>query len=260
MMKRREFMAASTVLGLTPWALAGAAEPAAAGRSIYELRTYNFETAEQRSRFEQFALRAAIPALNRAGVRPVGVFAVEEEISPVHVLLPHKSLESVATLVDRLAEDSEFTSRGAEFLEAPASEPAYTRSSSSLMIAFKGMPHVEIPISSADRILELRVYESPSVVTGQKKIEMFNDAGEIAIFRRVGLHPVFFGETIIGDKMPNLTYMLAFESMQQRQENWKKFGGDPDWQRLKSMDEYADKNILSKITKTFLKPVGGSQI
>ena len=83
---------------------------------------------------------------------------------------------------------------------------------SSLLVAFKGMPHVETPIKSPDRIFQLRIYESPSEMTGQKKIEMFNDAGEIAIFRRVGLHPVFFGETVVGSKMPNLTYMLSFES------------------------------------------------
>jgi len=38
----------------------------------------------------------------------------------------------------------------------------------------------------------------------------------IAIFRRAGLQPVFFGETLIGAKMPNLTYMLVFENMAAR--------------------------------------------
>ena len=97
-------------------------------------------------------------------------------------------------------------------------------------------------------------------MTGQKKIEMFNDAGEIAIFRRVGLHPVFFGEAVIGSKMPNLTYMLSFENAQQMQENWQKFGKDPGWERLKAMDEYADKKILSNITNLVLKPAPCSQI
>ena len=96
--------------------------------------------------------------------------------------------------------------------------------------------------------------------TGQKKIEMFNDAGEIDIFRRVGLHPVFFGEALIGSKMPNLTYMLVFESEQQLKENWKKFGDDPDWQRLRKMEEYSDKTILSDITNLLLKPADYSQV
>jgi hypothetical protein len=122
------------------------------------------------------------------------------------------------------------------------------------------MPHLETPVKSPGRVFQLRIYESPSIKTGQKKIEMFNDAGEIAIFRRVGLNPVFFGEALIGSKMPNLTYMLGFESNDDLKAAWKRFGGDPDWQRLRGMEEYADKNILSGITNLMLKPAPYSQI
>ena len=89
---------------------------------------------------------------------------------------------------------------------------------------------------------------------------MFNDAGEIEIFRRVGLNPVFFGETLVGGKMPNLTYMLMFDSEDAMKAGWKKFGADPDWQRLRSMDEYSDRNILSGITNLVLKPAEYSQV
>jgi len=153
-----------------------------------------------------------------------------------------------------------YRSRGAEFLDAPADRPAFQRVESSLLLAFKGMPTLETPIRSPGRIFQLRIYESPSVKTGQKKIEMFNDAGEIDIFRRVGLHPVFFGETVIGSKMPNLTYMLVFESEAQLKENWSKFVSDPAWKRLSKMAEYADKSILSGITNLILKPAEYSQI
>ena len=70
------------------------------------------------------------------------------------------------------------------------------------------------------RVFQLRTYESPSAKTGLKKIEMFNDAGEIRIFREVGLNPVFFGQTLIGSKMPNLTYMLGFKSMDEQKAAW----------------------------------------
>ncbi len=259
-MKRREFLAASTALGLTPWAVANAAEQVSGDRNYLELRVYHIETEEQREGFDAFAREAAIPALNRAGIKPVGVFYPETGLSPIYVLLPHESLGSAATLIQRLGEDAEFLNRGASFLEAPAASAAYVRMESTLLITFQGMPQVEIPITSPNRIFQLRIYESPSVITGQKKIEMFNDAGEIEIFRRVGLHPVFFGETIVGPRMPNLTYMLSFESQEQRKANWGKFGNDPAWRRLKKVDEYADKNILSNITNLFLKPAPCSQI
>ena len=197
---------------------------------------------------------------NRIGIQPVGVFQPAEEISPVYVLLPHASLESVITSTQRLLADAEYLAKGEAFLNAPADKPAYQRIESSLLLAFKGMPALETPVQSPGRVFQLRIYESPSVKTGQKKIEMFNDAGEIDIFRRVGLHPVFFGEALIGSKMPNLTYMLVFESEQQLKENWKKFGGDPDWQRLRKMEEYSDKAILSGITNLLLKPADYSQV
>jgi hypothetical protein len=260
-MKRREFLAASGAAGLLPLAAATATESPAGQRAYLELRLYHVDSQQQRDGLEAFARDAAIPALNRLGIAPVGVFfPAEKDLSPVYVLMPHKSVDSVTTVVERLSQDSEFLSRGAAFLQAPASAPAYRRMESSLLVAFTGMPQVDVPIKSPGRIFQLRIYESPSEMTGQKKIEMFNDAGEIDIFRRVGLHPVFFGEAVVGSKMPNLTYMLSFESAQEMQENWGKFGKDPGWERLKGMDEYADKKILCNITNLVLKPAACSQI
>ena len=45
----------------------------------------------------------------------------------------------------------------------------------------------------------------------QDKVE-----GEIGIFRRVGRQPGFFAETLIGTKLPNLTYMVTFENLTAR--------------------------------------------
>jgi hypothetical protein len=160
----------------------------------------------------------------------------------------------------RLLADAEFLSKGAALLDAPADAPAFQRVESSLLQAFSGMPKLETPVKNPGRVLQLRIYESPSVKTGQKKIEMFNDAGEIAIFRRTGLHPVFFGEALLGDRLPNLTYMLAFERREQLDANWKTFVSDPEWKTLSQRAEYADKAILSKITNLILKPAEYSQI
>jgi len=41
--------------------------------------------------------------------------------------------------------------------------------------------------------------------------------------RRTGLNPVLFGETIIGQNQPNLTYMLAFKDMADRDQRWQVF-------------------------------------
>ncbi len=141
----------------------------------------------------------------------------------------------------------------------PAAEPAYERIQSSFLKAFAGMPTMQVPANKS-RIFELRRYESASEEAGKMKIKMFNDVGEISIFKRVGLTPVFFGETIIGEMRPNLTYMLTFDDMPQHDKNWKAFAEDPEWNKIKAIQEYADAKIVSRITRTFLVPTSFSQI
>lgn len=228
-------------------------------RDYYELRRYEIETEVQKAGMDAFLSQAAIPALNRIGIDPVGVFYPWEGLSPIYVLLRHRSFGSFVGLTQKLGEDEAFMQAGAAFLDAPAESPAYKRMTSSLMAAFEGMPELETPIKASGRVFQLRTYESPSIKTGQKKIEMFNTA-EIDIFRKTGLNPVFFGETLTGAKMPNLTYMLLFNNMDERKANWKRFGSSPKWKALRAIPEYADKKILCGITNLYLKPADYSQI
>jgi hypothetical protein len=264
MANRRRFLAVSAGLGVGAAAVrtdAATDESGAGGaRDLYELRRYHLGGPEQKGGLDAFLRDAAIPAWNRQGITPVGVFYPEKDPSPVFVLLRHRGMESVVNGTQRLLADPEFRSRGAGLLDAPAAVPAFRRIESSLLLAFRGMPTLETPVKNPGRVLQLRIYESPSVKAGQKKIEMFNDAGEIAIFRRVGLHPVFFGEAVVGDRMPNLTYMLAFEGRDELDANWKKFVGDPEWKALSKRAEYADKVLLSGITNLILRPAEYSQL
>lgn len=234
---------------------------AADGTDFYELRRYELDSEEQRAGFDKFFREAAIPALNRLGVKPVGVFYPAEGISPLYVLLVHASLQSFVAMTRRLSEDQEFLEKGAAFIDAPADQPAYKNLEVQFMQAFQGMPRLELPVGEPGRIFQLRIYESPSEKTGLKKIEMF-DTAEIAIFRKTGLNPVFFGQTLAGTKMPNLTYMLGFKDMEESKAAWKTFIGDPEWKKLSAMPEYADKAILRKggITNLYLKPASYSQI
>lgn len=229
------------------------------GREFYELRRYAIESEDQKKGFDVFAAEAFIPALNRAGIEFVGVFHPTEGLGPIYVLLCHRSALGLSDLTMMLMRDEEFLAKGAAFLEAPASKPAYQRMDVQLMLAFEGMPQLERPVDNPDRIFQFRVYESPSVLTGLKKIEMFNE-GEIAIFRKTGLHPVFFGLTFAGANMPNLTYMLGFENMAESKANWKRFLADPEWKALSAIPEYADDKILCGITNAYLKPASYSQI
>ena len=144
----------------------------------------------------------------------------------------------------------------------PASDPAYLRADSSLLVAFSSMPQIEIPpqkTAGKSRIFELRTYESHSKPANLKKIQMF-DEGEIGIFRRTGLTPVFFGDALIGGRLPNLTYMLVFDDMSARDVAWRTFVSDPEWQKLSTTPGYTDPEIITDITNVLLRPAAYSQL
>ena len=267
-MKRRLFVKASLLTGslagtasLLSKASGNSAKPKKASPEFYELRMYTLKNAAQQKLVEDYFQNAAIPAYNRLGSKNVGVFTEQkhEGQTKLYAVIPYNSVKSFVDVTDKLANDPAYQQAGAAYLNAPATEPAYDRIQSSFMKAFAGMPTLEVP-QKKPRMFELRRYESSGEAAGKKKIEMFNDVGEIAIFKRVGLTPVFFGETLIGEMRPNLTYMLTFDDMAEHDKNWKTFVGDSEWNRIKAIPEYADAKIVSRITRTFLVPASFSQI
>lgn len=264
-MRRRDFLAASCAAGLAPLAkAAAAAAPAAApgagapkDKDYFELRLYLIETAEQRKTMDAFLGDVMIPALNRLGVKPVAVFQ-KDGAQDLYVLMPHKTAESALTAELRLLADAEFLKAGAAALDAPKSAPAFKRIESSILLAFDSVPRLETPVKNDGRIFQLRIYESHSAVKGVKKVQMFNEGGEVAVFRRCGMNPVFFGQTIVGTKVPNLTYMLGFEGAEAQKAAWAKFMADPDWKKLSGDPQYKD--TVSNITNMVLRPTAYSQV
>ena len=260
-MDRREFLAASAVAAVSPMpkldTLAKAAD-----RQYIELRRYHLLPGAKQRAFSTFVGNVAIPAMNRAGVGRVGAFTVMygENAPSMLLVLQHQSLESVATLREKLANDSAYVRDGAAILDAPLSDPAFVRAESSVLRAIEAMPALE-PSAGAEkatpRIMELRTYESHSDKAAINKLKMFN-AGEVPIFRKTGLTPVFFGETVIGSKMPNLTYMLTFENMPARDAAWSAFLKDPDWKTMSADPQY--KENVSAISDIILRPTPYSQI
>lgn len=268
-MQRREFLAASAAAAAAVSVAAGAsAADASSGRELIELRTYHFASPQKLQTFERFFADAAGPAFTRAGVNPVGAFKLLAKDNPtlkqtedgtdLFVLVPHKTAESFVTLERRLAADEAYQSAGRAVLAAARTDPAYARYETSLMLGFEQCPTVAAPTKSESRVLQLRIYESHNQERAKRKIRMFNEGGEIAIFRRVGMNPVFFGETLAGAKMPNLTYMLAFDDEEALTKAWDAFRGDPEWKKLSADESYKD--TVSNITNLVLRPIAGSQV
>lgn len=256
-MKRREFLAAASIAPITGVSSLAAADSSGGKQEYLEFRQYHLNLGSKKNMVGNFLKNVGIPAMNRIGIGPVGVFnTIYGPNSPtLYVLLVHKSLETVVNSASMLMADDEY--RKADFIKTSLSEPGYVRMESSLMVAFKGLPQLRVP-EKKTRIFELRTYESHSIKAAKKKIEMFNEGGEIKVFLKTGLQPVFFGETLIGPKMPNLTYMLVFDDLVDRDAKWKVFGGSPEWKKLSSNPEYKD--TVSNITDIILRPTSYSQI
>jgi NIPSNAP len=264
-MQRRDFLTtslAASALTLTQQASGQSTMSATAKpREFYEIRKYHMQTGPQTKLTESYVADALIPALNRLGIAPVGAFHLDigPETPTLYVLLPATNLETLATTRLRLTEDAVFMKAAEPFWTAPATAPAFQRVESSLLIAFEGWPKLTPPDTKSKRIFQLRTYESPSPAAHVRKVEMFHH-GEFEIFQSSGFGQVFYGDTLIGPRMPNLTYMLTFSDMNHLNTCWDKFRNDPAWKKLSADPRYAYEPIVSNITNLVLSPATYSQI
>ena len=266
-MKRRTFLSTGAALGLTPMmgmpALTESSEQqAATKRQYFEWIRYQLPVGKQGALTEYYR-EVAIPALNKAGISSVGVFNVKHGLNDptLHVIIPHPSLESVVTLNDKLLDDQNFVQAGNRFLSAPMSEMAFVSMEKTILRAFVNLPEIQVPTQKKEnkpRIFQVRTYESPSLTAAKRKIHMFNEGGEIEIFKNTGLQPVLFGEAIAGNRMPSLTYILAFDDMEALNKQWDVFRNDPAWKKLSADAFYAE--TVSRINDWIWTPAGFSQI
>ncbi|MEO8621924.1 MAG: NIPSNAP family protein [bacterium] len=260
-MDRRNFLAATAAAAVSPIPSLESVGQADA-RQYIELRRYHLLPGAKQRAFSTFVGEVAIPAMNRAGVGKVGAFSIVygENAPSMLLVLTHPTLDSVGSLRDRLANDAVYARAGAAILEAPMSDPAFVRVESTVLRAIEAMPTLAPSAgagTAAARIFELRTYESHSDRAALNKLKMFN-AGEVPIFRRTGLTPVFFGETLVGAKMPSLIYMLTFADMAARDAAWSAFLQDPDWKALAADPQYREN--VSAISDIILRPAAYSQI
>jgi len=265
-MNRRDMLKASLAAGV-----AGLASESGAGMTnnmnaeanhYYELRTYDLRNDLQPARTNEYFEKHLIPALKRAGVGTVGAFSVTagQRTPALVMLIVYRSLAEAQTVAERVASDKELGT-AAQAFESSGQIP-YVRYKSSLFRAFDGHPRPELPPTDPKRpgrLFELRTYESRTPTSLRSKIDMFNQE-EIKIFRDCGFANIFFGEMVIGQRMPNLTYLIGFDDMAARDKAWDTFRVNPDWLRIKGRKEWADAEVVSNITSSYLRPTPFSQI
>jgi hypothetical protein len=264
-MERRQFLTASLASSALAVARTAASQtPPPSAREFYLMRRYLLQQGPQTKLAEAFFSDALIPALVRLGFGPIGAFRLDfgPETPAYYLLIPGSSIEALAELDLRLAQDAAFMKSADPFWSAPATAPAFQRIETSLLEAFEGWPKLTPPPSSAakgKRIFQLRTYESPSNADHVRKVEMFH-SGEFDIFVKAGCRPVFFGDTLIGARMPNLTYMLSFTDAAELDAKWDVFRNDPAWKKLSTSPRYTADQLVTNITNLTLSPLACSQI
>lgn len=238
---------------------------AVSAQDFYQLKVYNIESPEQEMRMDNYLKNAYLPALHRAGINNVGVFkpidSDETAGKKIIVFIPLQNIKQLDKIENTLLKDKTYLSDGEEFINASWDNPPYQRMESIVLKAFSEMQKYAVPNHSTpakERVYELRSYEGPTETKYRKKVEMFNEGGEVELFQKLEFQPVFFAEVISGSAMPNLMYMTTFSDMNSHDEHWDAFRNHPDWKELSGMEEY--KHTVSHADIWLLHPTDYSDI
>jgi len=260
-MKRRKFIQSTVLASMVASALpissaANQKKPtldSLAEKELYELRTYEIRFRGNQKLLIDYLNKVYQPALKRIGVNHFMLFKELGDSNPTKLrLLISYPDSSVYISAQNVYADLKYAKEAKKYNSLTPDQAIYNRYPSSLLLAFDGMPKLIDPVKGAS-LFELRTYEGFSEDAVKRKIKMFNTE-EIQLFLKTNLHPVFFGEMIVGPYRPCLTYMLNFKDMAEHDSSWKDFMKHPEWKTMSSKEEYA--NTVSNIRKIFLKPIG----
>ena len=106
-------------------------------------------------------------------------------------------------------------------------------------------------------IHELRIYHClpgrlPALLQRFEKVTL-------SMWQKHGIRQAGFWTVAIGDSNHDLYYLLAWESLAEREKKWAAFMADPDWIKARA-DSERDGLILSSITNLILQPTSFSSV
>jgi hypothetical protein len=106
-------------------------------------------------------------------------------------------------------------------------------------------------------IYELRVYQS---VVGQMPRLQARFRDQLpAIWERHGIRAVGFWTTLVGESSNELSYILQWESLADREVRWTAFLNDPAWHKVRD-DSERDGPIVANISNQLLAPTDFSAL
>ena len=273
-MERREFITAASLVGLAAAAQTAKADlivprkaresqgsDANAQRYVL-LEIFYTSSKDKRAALAEKFDKELIAQRHEIGFAKVGVFTVNDELmanergydaakydGAVFVVQETSSVELLLNYQRRQA-DLEQKFNLSEDLDFVDEEVVALR-------AFVSQPKIDVPNTNPERVLQLRTYNSPNYERNFCKESMFED-GELELFRKSGMAPVFFGNALFGSWVPNVTYMLSFPNDDARREGWGKFVGSDEWKKMSKDPKYA--RTATRIRNLFLRPTANSEI
>jgi hypothetical protein len=224
-----------------------------AQKDIYEIRVYKIKSAEQIKATDNFLENAYLPALHRLGIKQIGVFKPISNdtavIKQIIVLVQYISLDVWRRTSSVLQLDQVYMNNAKAFEDADSTSIPFVRMESVILEAFPDQMKL-VPTTlkmTPDALYELRSYESPTEELHRVKVDMFNDGGEITLFKRLDFQSVFYADVLSGSHMPNLVYMVVFENAAAREEHWKAFGNSKEWKTISTDPKYRNNISVSHI-------------
>jgi hypothetical protein len=104
-------------------------------------------------------------------------------------------------------------------------------------------------------IIELRVYHCLPGRLPALHARFENTT--LDLWDRHGIRQAGFFTTLVGPSNQTLTYMLAWDSLAEREARWNAFASDPEWIAKRAASE-ADAPIVERIENSFLTPTSYS--
>ncbi len=104
-------------------------------------------------------------------------------------------------------------------------------------------------------VYELRVYHAApgKLASLSRRFEMITTK----MFDKHGIRALGFWTTIIGESSTDLTYLLQWENLGERDVKWSAFQADPEWIRERAESE-SNGPLYTHVTNTILAPTSYS--
>ena len=224
---RRRF--AGTLAGLAA-AQSGRSAPGDDRAHWFLLETFQLRQGDQVTRMHDY-LKAWLPTVSKSVAGPKLVLEA--------LIAPHTpqllAMIGVANFEDLRTAQATVTS---SLTALGTGEPLFDTLNTTILEAAAYSPEISAGKSEKPRYFELRTYHAPTMAQLIALHQRF--AGpEVRVFHRSGIFPLFYSSTLVGANMPNLTYLIPFDSLAAREKAWNAFSADPDW--IKARNESIDK-------------------